>query len=147
MKTEKVDVENALKISQFAYSVLCGYYEVDLEEKISPSFPPIETCVPLTAPIAPSNPVRSAKEAISAHLKYQHGTGGGPTPPELKDTVKEIWDMLPGQFERIPNKYDDDAALLTAGFIHKNMEIQKFELRSVIQCLTLEGIRTVEDHE
>uniref|UniRef100_A0A915HQS8 Uncharacterized protein n=1 Tax=Romanomermis culicivorax TaxID=13658 RepID=A0A915HQS8_ROMCU len=55
----------------------------------------------------------NAKDTISAHLKYQSGTGGGPAPPELKETVKEIWDMLPGQFERIPNEYDDDAGLLT----------------------------------
>uniref|UniRef100_A0A915I4B3 Uncharacterized protein n=1 Tax=Romanomermis culicivorax TaxID=13658 RepID=A0A915I4B3_ROMCU len=55
----------------------------------------------------------SAKDAVSAHLRYQSGTGGGPAPPELKDTVKEIWDMLPRQFERIPSIYDDNAELLT----------------------------------
>uniref|UniRef100_A0A915J9S5 Uncharacterized protein n=1 Tax=Romanomermis culicivorax TaxID=13658 RepID=A0A915J9S5_ROMCU len=53
----------------------------------------------------------NAKDAISAHLKFQ--SAPGPAPPELKETIKEIWNILPGQFETIPNEYDDNAGLLT----------------------------------
>lgn len=58
-----------------------------------------------------------AKKKISAFKMERCKTGGGPSPQELPDIIQRIWDMLPSQFERIENPFDDDAIIITVASI------------------------------
>lgn len=53
-----------------------------------------------------------AKSKVADFKRSQKATGGGPPAPELPDLVKKICELIPNQFERIDNEFDDDAFLV-----------------------------------
>ena len=42
-------------------------------------------------------------------FRKQNTTGGGPPPLQVPDLYMTIVDLIPAQFERISNEFDDDA--------------------------------------
>lgn len=53
---------------------------------------------------------QEAKKHIGEHNAAARGTGGGPPPKPVPDIYLRIRDLIPGQFQRIANPTDDDAA-------------------------------------
>lgn len=52
-----------------------------------------------------------AKKQISEYKIAKNKTGGGPSPKPLPDLIQRIWDLIPNQFERISNEFDDDESI------------------------------------